>query len=96
MFQSLPTIKDELKTNSTVMVVFTLSLYTNTILMHHQDCNNINSNLSLNIQSVILLANADPTTDDLVAEEVEPFSLEIQPGPGNTSSVTISEEEDAV
>ena len=71
MFQSLPTIADELKTNSAVMVVFTLSSYTNTILMHHQDCDNINLNLSLNIQSVILLANADPTTDDLIAEEVD-------------------------
>ena len=83
----LPAIEDELETNSAVMVIFTLSSYTNTvtILMHHQDCDNLNLNLSLNIQSVILLANADPTTDDLVTEEVEPFSLEVQPGLGNTS-----------
>jgi hypothetical protein len=64
--------------------------------MHHQDCDNLNLNLSLNIQSVILLANADHTTDDLVTEEVEPFGLEVQSGSGNTSSVTASEEEDAV
>jgi hypothetical protein len=95
-FQSLPTIEEELETNSAVMVIFTLSSCTNSILMHHQDCDNLNLNLSLNIQSVVLLANADHTTDDLVAEEVEPLGLEVQPGSGNTSSVTASEEEDTV
>ena len=78
------------------MVIFTLSSYTNSILMHHQDCDNLNLNLSLNIQSVILLADADHTTDDLVTEEVQPFGLEVEPGSDNTSSVTASEEEDAV
>ena len=93
---SLPAIENELETNSAVMVIFTLSSYTNSILMHHQDCDNLNLNLSLNIQSVILLADADHTTDDLVAEEVQPFGLEVEPGSGNTSSVTASEKEDTV
>ena len=89
-------ITGELDTNSAVMVIFTLSSYTNTTLMHFQDCNNLNLNLSLNIQSVILLADTDHSTDDLLAEEVELFGLEIQSVSGNTSSVTVSEEEDSV
>jgi hypothetical protein len=56
--------------------------------MHFQDCDNLYMNFSLNIQSVILLADTDHSTDNLVAEEVELFGLEIQPVSGNTSSVT--------
>jgi len=74
------------------MVIFTLSSY-NSILMPYQDCNNLNLNLLLNMQSIILLANTDHTTDDVITEEVEPLGLEVQPG---SSSVTASEKEDAV
>jgi len=65
--------------------------------MHHHDCEDINLNISLNIQGMILLANPDPTTDGITAEAAE--LIGILPDPEDDSSqmaAGTSEEDEAI
>jgi hypothetical protein len=79
------------------MVIFTVSSYSNTAIMHFDDYENVNLNISFNIQGAILLADPDPTTDGIIAEAAEPVG--ILPDPEEDSSQTAastSEEEETV
>jgi len=97
LYHSLPLHQSELPTNSAVMVIFTISSYTTTSIMHHEGYENVNLNISLNIQAVVLLANPDSTMDDIVPEPAEPLGM--LPDSDDDSSHTAdstSEEEEAI
>jgi len=83
--------------NSAVMVIFTISSYSNTNIMHHEGYEGVDLNISLNIQAVILLADPDPTTDGVITEAAEPFGLEPDPEEGSSQTATsTSEDEESV
>lgn len=76
-FQKLPKITfDELTENTGVIVICTISSYTSDNLVTVKEPN-LNRVVSFNIQSVILVANPDPSVNDDIPA-CEPLGVEFE------------------
>ena len=64
--------------------------------MHHDGFENVNLNISLNLQAVVLLADTDSTMDGIITEAAEPLGMLTDPGEESSQTADTSEEEEAI
>jgi hypothetical protein len=64
--------------------------------MHYDGCENVNLNISLNLQAVVLLADPDSTMDGVITEAAEPLGMLPDPDEESSQTADSSEEEETI